>query len=155
MTGRVWRHRQVRRGDYELESTTPDGAGRRSEGFVSFASHVEHPSLAIRRIVDTLAEMHGDTVAGVPIANVDWVELGWRDQADHDEYLRSVHRSIEAWVGNPYEMALLTHVNVEKARTGIPPRGPYSLTELVELARIIDRAPAIVAQDLAAEGTAA
>ena len=64
-------------------------------------------------------------------------------------------RQGEAWRGNPLEPALLTHVNVEKARTGIPPKAPYSLTELVELARIIERAPAIVAQDLAAEGTAA
>ena len=155
MSGRVWRHRQIGRGDYEIESANPDGTGRRVEALVSFPSTTERPSLAIRQMVEKWAALEGGTVEGVPIPNVDWQQLGWRDQADHDDYLRDVHRQVEAWRGNPYEAALLTHVNVEKARTGIPPKAPYSLTELVELARIIERAPAIVAQDLAAEGTAA
>ena len=147
MTGRVWRSRTIRRGDYEVEV---DG---RVAVFVSLQGGVELPSLLMSRIVATVAEPHGDAVAGTP--GVNWVSLGWNDQAEHDALVGEIGRIVRSWSGRNDELHLVRYVNTRKAEQGIPSRPPYSVTQADELDRIVRRAPAVVAQDLAAEGTAA
>lgn len=153
MTGRVWRHRQLGRGDYEIESAARDGHGRRVEAFVSFPSHVERPSLTILRMTAVMADLSGGTVEGKP--GVDWQALGWADAAEHDALADEVHRIIESWRDLPHRDRLVGYVNAEKAVLGIPKTGPFTVDQLDELDRLVRRAPLIVAQDLAAEGTAA
>lgn len=151
----MWRHHQLARGDYEIESVAADGSGRRVEAFVSFPSHVSRPSLTIRRMVAVYAELNGDAVEGQP--GVDWAQLGWSDAAEHEAMLTEVHRIIEGWRGLPdaHHGRLLGYVNAAKPVHGIPERPPYTVDQLDELDRLVRRAPLIVAQDLAAEGTAA
>lgn len=153
MSGRVWRHRQLGRGDYEIESTERDGTGRRVEAFVSFPSHAERPSLTIRKMVDAYAAVTGGVVDGAP--GVDWERLGWSDGAEHEAMLADVHRIIEGWRGLPHEQRLLGYINSAKAVSGIPERPPYTVDQLDDLDRLVRRAPQVIAQDLAAEGTAA
>ena len=147
MTGRVWKSRPIRRGDYELEV---DG---RVAVFVSFQHGVERPSLLAQRIAATVAEHHGDRLEGAP--GVDWQSLGWQDQAEHDALVEEIARIVQSWRGHAFEARLLLHVNTAKAEAALPSGPPYSVDQADELDRIVRRAPAIVAQDLAAEGSAA
>jgi hypothetical protein len=147
VTGRVWKTRAIRRGDYELEV---DG---QLAVFVSFQHGVDRPSLLARRIAAAVAEHHGDRLEGAP--GVDWQALGWQDQPEHDGLVDEIGRIVQSWRGHQHEMALLRYVNTAKAQDGIPQRPPYSLAEADQLDRIVRRAPAVVDQDLAAEGSAA
>lgn len=144
---RVWRYRAIRRGDYELEV---DG---HTAVFVSLQHGVERPSLLMTRIAKVIAEHHGDTVEGAP--GVDWAKLGWSDQAEHDALVADIARIVRSWKGSPFEARLRLHVGEQKALHELPDRPPYSIDQADQLDRIVRRAAAIVAQDVAAEGTAA
>lgn len=147
MTGRVWKTRAIRRGDYELEV---DG---QLAVFVSFQHGVDRPSLLARRIAAAVAEHHGDRIEGAP--GVDWQALGWQDQTEHDALVDEIARIVQSWRGHQHELALIRYVNTCKAGLGIPQRPPYSLDQADHLDKIVRRTPAVVAQDLAAEGSAA
>lgn len=147
MTGRVWDHRQLGRGDYEI---IVDG---KVAALVSFQQHVAKPSLAIRRFVGVIAETEGGTVAGLP--GVDWQALGWTDQAEHDALVDDVARRLRSWAQDPLGRRALDVVRTRKLEAGLPARPPYSLAQLDELDRIIAAAPAIAQQDALAEGAAA
>ena len=152
MAGRVWRSRSIRRGDYELEVTDANGVTT-AAAFITLQHGVERPSLLMSRLLATIADHHGDTVQGAP--GVDWPALGWTDQAEHDALVAEIAALIRAWRGHPHEQPRTAYVNVTKAERGIPHRPPYSISQADELDRIVRRAPAVVAQDLAAEGAAA
>ncbi len=153
--GPTFRLRPIRRGDYEIEA---DG---KLVVLLSLQNDLPNAAASARTMLAALAEFHGGTVDSATSAlphgkpEQDWEALGWSDKDDHDRYLAEVHQSIEAWHGNPIEQSLRAHVNIEKRRAGIPKAPPFSFEQLVALERIISRAPAIVAQDLAAEGPAA
>jgi hypothetical protein len=144
---RVWTHRQIRRGDYEIEC---DG---KVVGFVSLQGGLERPSLAIRRIVTALADTEGGTVAGTP--GVDWEKLGWTDQAEHDALVDQVAQRLREWQKNDLGQRALAIVHTRKLEAGLPARPPYSLAQLDELDRIIAAAPEIAHQDEVAERGAA
>lgn len=152
-TSRVWRHRQLRAGEYEISSTLPDGSGLRQEALVSFPATMLRPSLTIRRIRDVMAQMNDGVVEDSP--GVDWRQLGWDDQAEHDGLLADVHRIVESWAHLPHRDLLVGYVNAEKAAAGIPARPPFTVDQMSILDRLVRRAPAVIAQDLAAEGAAA
>jgi hypothetical protein len=147
VSGREWRCRPVRRGDYDLEV---DGS---VAVFVSLQHGVERPSLLMQRIAALIAEHHGDQVEGR--AGVDWAALGWADQAEHDGMVAELAAVVRSWRGHHLQHAAIAYVNAEKLAAGIPAKDPYSVDQLDELDRIIRRAPTVVAQDAAAEGTAA
>lgn len=148
MTGRVWARHQIRTGDWEF------GRDGRIEVFISIqGDQVEQPSYLAQKIGRLLAEHHGDTVAGRP--GIDWSALGWDNKAEHDAHVSALGRTIDSWKDHRLGDATIIWVNGQKMAADIPQQPPYSVTELDALDRIITRAPAIVAQDLAAEGFAA
>lgn len=147
MSGRVWKVRQRSRGDYDLLVDDQLAV------LVSLQHGVDRPSLLARRIAATIAEHHGDRLEGAP--GVDWQALGWQDQAEHDALVEEIARIVQSWRGHAFEARLLLHVNTAKAEAALPAGPPYSVDQADELDRIVRRAPAIVAQDLAAEGSAA
>ena len=152
MAGRVWRANPVRRGDWEIEVTEPSGA-RSVAGFVSLHAPIERQSLTMQRILQTIVAEQGGTVAGTP--GVDWQALGWTDEAEHRALVDEIARIVRSWHGHPAHLRLVGYVNTEKAKVGIPTHPPYSLDQADALDRIVRRAPEVVAQDLAAEGSAA
>lgn len=147
MTGRVWDHRQLGRGDYEV---VVDG---KVAALVSFQQPVERPSTAIRRIVAAVAETEGGTVAGFP--GVDWQALGWTDQAEHDGLVADLAQRLRAWEETELGRRAIAVANTRKLAAGLPAHPPYSVDQLDELDRIIAAAPAIAQQDALAEGAAA
>lgn len=152
MAGRVWRARPLRRGDWEIEVTEPSGVSLVA-GFVSLQEPIVRSSLTMQRILQTIAAEQGGTVAGQ--TGIDWPALGWTDQAEHDALVADISRIVRSWHGHPAHLRLLGYVNTEKAKIGIPTHPPYSLAPADKLDRIVRRAPEVVAQDLAAEGSAA
>jgi hypothetical protein len=147
MTGRVWKARSVRRGDTEFEV---DG---QVAVFVSLQHGVERPSLLMQRILATVAEHHGDLVADRP--GINWPSLGWADQGEHDAMVADLASFTARWAEHPQRARLEFYIAGEKLTAGIPTGPPYTVDQLDELDRIIRRAPQVVAQDLAAESTAA
>jgi hypothetical protein len=152
MAGRVWRAVPSKRGEWEIEVTEPSGA-RKIAGFVVLTDPIVRPSLQMQRIMQTIAAEQGGTVAGTP--GVDWVKLGWDDQTEHDQLVAELERIVRSWRGHPHDMHRLRYVNVGKGERGIPNGPPYSIDQADALDQLVRRAPAVVDQDLAAEGTAA
>lgn len=147
MSGRVWKVRQRSRGDYDLLVDDQLAV------LVSLQHGVDRPSLLARRLAAAVAEHHGDTVEGAP--GVDWAQLGWSDQPEHDALVDDIARIVRSWRGSPFEARLRLHVGEQKALHDLPDRPPYSIDQADQLDRIVRRAAAIVAQDAAAEGAAA
>jgi hypothetical protein len=147
MSGRVWKVRQRSRGDYDLLVDDQLAV------LVSLQHGVTRPSLLARRIAAAVAEHHGDRLEGAP--GVDWQALGWQDQTEHDGLVDEIARIVQSWSGHRHELPLIGYVNMKKAEQGIPPRPPYTLDQADFLDKIVRRAPAVVEQDLAAEGSAA
>lgn len=162
MTARVWRHVQTGRLSYELISTAPDGSDRRSEGFHEFPSWTLRPSTRIREFVTLMARAHGgvvdDRVVTLPGQDLtDWQGLGWEDAEQYGRFLDDLEQLRHRWRDLPdtVERQLLAYVAEQKRSAQIPAKGPFTLDQLVELHSIMTRAEAVVAQDLATEGTAA
>lgn len=162
MTGRVWRHVQTGRLSYEMISTASDGTDRRSEGFVEFPSWTERPSTRVREIVAGMARAHGgvvdDRVVNLPGQDLtNWEALGWENAEQYARFLDDLEQIRHRWRDLPdtIERQLLVYVADHKRTAQIPAKGPFTLDQLVELHSIMTRAEAVVAQDLATEGTAA
>jgi hypothetical protein len=143
----VWDHRLVSRGVYEIRC---DGLAVASVDF--HGREIEHHAVQIVRILAAFAAVQGGTAmhGGRPI--VDWRALGWDDGTEYDTHL--LEQQARAALLTP---EMLAWVRAEIARLGIPnsKTTTLSLEQLSSIDSLITRAPAVVAQDAAAESTAA
>ena len=74
----------------------------------------------------------------------DWRALGWQGRRDHDETMVRLEGLQARWTRARQAAQLDRYVTEQRAAAGIPDRPPYSVDQLAELAKIIDRAPSAV-----------
>lgn len=151
MTGRRLTHVPLGRGMYDIVA---DGHERIAH--VVLTSGTARSSSAIPVIAAALARHQGDEYTDPAAPSDPWARLGWRDRAQYVEFSAEVRKHVDGWSGHPRETAYRDHLHTEKERAGIPdPASVYTFEQLATIERIVVRTPAIVDQDLAAEGTAA
>ncbi|NND75990.1 MAG: hypothetical protein HKN44_13390 [Ilumatobacter sp.] len=148
-SSRVWRHRPLGAGRYELVDDH-DRIGL----LLEVSSDVpRHATLARALVAAFAAHLGDDYVSDRP--GVDWVALGWSDQVDHDALVADLAEFTADWSEHPFGDRMRAYVAGEKLTAQIPPHPPYTVDQLDTLDRIVRRAPAVVAQDIAAEGVTA
>ncbi len=146
----VFDHRMIARREFAIRAD-----GRNECVFVTFTDPIVRDATLIRAFTAAVAQHQNGTVAPGSASPVDWRGLGWACRADHDNLLAGLRRDKAAWSEHPLCGRFDEYVNAEMDREGIPHRPPYSDHQLDALDRIVQRAPAVVAQDVAAEGIAA
>lgn len=139
----VWSFREVRRDAWVILRDSTEWA------MVTTVGERQHESL--RAMTRALAQLHGGVFDDHTIGGVDWRALGWTDEAEHRAHVAEVAAVVASWANSPLAPAITGYVNTAKRDAGIPTSPPYTLDQLDELDRIVRRAPAIVAQDHAAE----
>jgi len=112
---------------------------------------MRHPALFARVAAQAAADLYGGEDRG-PAADV-WMTLGFRSRVEHDAMLATIAEVRELWPAD-LDDACTRYVADERARLRLL-GPPYSIDDMDTLDRLIRRAPTVVAQDSAAEGSAA
>jgi hypothetical protein len=145
----VFDHRPDGRGAYEIRI---DGVGEISILFSG--TRIKNAPLLIRQITALVARVEKGTLApgaGPLPMQPNWQRLGWKNRREHDEQLARLNRARALWSRDRRAAALDAYVDAERARFRIGDRPPFAKPELTALESIIERAPRVVDQELAAE----